>query len=330
MVLVAVAEAGARLWAPPVEEVLFEGREGVLMRSHPTRMWALRPGRVSGFGVRYDVDEQGLRAGALGASPRILTLGDSSIFGHGVSEDGTLHSHLQAALGAHGVTSTVRTVGVPGYSTEQTLLLMDELGWSLEPDLLVIGNLWSDSNVDGFVDAVWLEQLGSLPQRVENALSVSRLWTLLRSKPEEHHLRIGWIRDPDLEGHRRVPLSSYGRNLDRLVREGASRGVGSVFLAPCNAGRLRGEAAQWDVYFDAMDRVAAHHRLPRVDGCSVLQAAGVAEAEAFSDSLHPTSLVNGLYAAALADALVTAGWPAERLVSEAGAFEGDLVDPWWE
>lgn len=334
LLLLVVGELVARVVLPAPEEVRFEGREGVLMRAHPTRMWSLRPGEVEGFGVTYGVDDDGLRRCPGGEGPRILTLGDSSIFGHGLEDEDTLHGRLQAALADRGVASEACTVGIPGYSTEQTLLLMDELGWDLQPDLLVVGNLWSDNNVDGFVDADWLAALRSPAQRVENALSYSRLWTSVRPKPPEHSLHIGWIRTPDVQGHRRVPLTDYARNLDRIVSEAAERGVGAVFLAPCNRYKLEGEVpdAQWDDYFDAMQRVAAHRSVPVVEALPALQAAGIAVDEAFLDQMHPTGAANGLYADALADALVEAGWPAQPLLADldVAPFSEQLSDAWWK
>ncbi len=334
--LLGVSEGLARLLtsAPQEAPADFEGRPGILMRDHPTRMWALRPGVSTGLGVTTRVGEDGLRSVTGSSAPlRLLTTGDSSVFGHALEHEDTLHERLRLALVAQGLEAEVRCGAVPGYSTEQTLQLMAEVGWDLEPDLLVVGNLWSDNNVDGFVDREWMEQLASPAQRAEGVLSRSRLWQLLRGGPRAHPLPVTWIRSPDLRGRRRVPLDEYAANLDALLAEAARREIGAVLLAPCNAIRLarsRSEA-DWDVYFEAMARVAAHRGVPLVDARAVLDAVAMRPPEAFLDDMHPTGLANGAYAQALARSLVEAGWPQHRLVPrEVPPFAEVLDDTWWE
>jgi hypothetical protein len=46
----------------------------------------------------------------------------------------------------------VVNLGVPGYSTEQTLRLLEDVGWAYEPDLLIVHNIFSDCNIDAFQD----------------------------------------------------------------------------------------------------------------------------------------------------------------------------------
>ena len=46
----------------------------------------------------------------------------------------------------------VINLGVPGYSTEQTLKLLDKVGWSYDADLIIVSNIFSDCNIDAFQD----------------------------------------------------------------------------------------------------------------------------------------------------------------------------------
>ena len=133
---------------------------GMQMQPHFTRIWALKPGVENQFGVQVTIDKHGFRQSTepVGAETWLL-LGDSSFFGHGLSDKDTLHELLQEQLKLQEHSIHVRCGGVPGYSILQTQRLMKEIGWETKPKLLLIGNLWSDNNFDHFVDKDWLSAL---------------------------------------------------------------------------------------------------------------------------------------------------------------------------
>ena len=62
-------------------------------------------------------------------------------------DDETIIEQTVDRLRATGLDVDAVNAGVPGYSTEQTRMLLEEDGWQLEPTLLLIGNLWSSSSV---------------------------------------------------------------------------------------------------------------------------------------------------------------------------------------
>jgi len=333
--LALLAECTARaLWDPLDAMEMPDVSEGTVMAPHPTRIWGLRPGsELEQFGALTPIDDDGLRSAPdTGAPLRVLTLGDSSIFGHALAHDDTLHAKIGAALAARGVRADVFCGGIPGYTTEQTLRLLDEVGWALQPDLLVVGNLWSDNSYDTFVDRVWLDTLDHRGARFEGTLRFSRAYAWARHTlnpppppPEagSEHVRVSWVRDPYETGRRRVPVNEYVENLEAILDAARARGVGALILAPANIHRLEGAAfpggrkAGWDIYFQANAAVAERRGAPRIDAVEVLHAAGLTEREAFVDSMHPTGRGNGLYAEAIAEALSAAGWPAERLLPAA-------------
>lgn len=82
---------------------------------------------------------------------RILVLGDSYVFGVGVNEESVFSSRLEALLnaGAPGRYEVVN-LGVSGYSTDQEYLLYQELGASLQPDLVLL--VGCDNDFDGNLD----------------------------------------------------------------------------------------------------------------------------------------------------------------------------------
>ena len=324
-VLGASAELGIRLlgWVPDSNPPA----EGLPLMAHSTRMWALSPGAFELEGAGYTVGESGLRqSGEVGAPHRVLTLGDSSIFGHGVSDGATLHRALGEALGAAGVAADVLCGGVPGYSTLQTQVLLD---------LLVMGGLWSDNNQDFFEDAVWLEALRRPAWQLEFFLDRSHAWRWLRrwtAPPGEPEIKIGWIREPYRAKGRRVALSSYARALDEILMAAAERGVGVVMLAPSNRARLRQDRGPhpWDDYFAAMEKVASRRGVLWMDASGGLRSAGLEPDEAFLDEMHPTGDGNRAIAARLALGLAEAGWPGVDLVPDAGppVFGEQLDDTW--
>jgi lysophospholipase L1-like esterase len=334
-------ELGARL--VDLQGPRWRQHQGVdLMVSHPTRLWAMAPGAHRSGALLAQVGEAGLRGPALpapaaGDAPRVLVLGDSSFFGHGVREAETLPAQLEQALRARGVDARVQNFGVPGYSSIQSRALLDEQGWAADPDLVLIGSLWSDNNIDGFRDADLLATRRLLDQsRLSGLRSFLLLTTLVSSLRGERGARVvSWTSSSAFpsEGQRRVPLPDYAAQLDGMARDAAARGVGVAFLAPANQDMLGtgadagGVAPVWGAYFEAQAAVAAHHGVPLVPLAPALAASGSDPAALFVDVMHPSAEGHRLAAEAVAEALVAAGWPAARLRAQGPAFDPATLPP---
>lgn len=338
LVVAGLAEAVSR-WIGPQAPDLQLGKGWIALDPHPTRLWGLAPGRIADASFAAYINAMGIR-GPLPATPkprgvsRIIMLGDSTIFGHGVADDQVMAPQLEAALTSYGLKVDVVNFGVPGYSTEQSLIQLEEQGWELEPDLLVIANLWSDNDFSAFHDA---DLLRTRRLFVDNVLGRSAFFRLLagfidRARGGEGAHIVTWMRSSrwPKNGVRRVPLADYIRNLDRMVREARSRDVGVAFLALCNPIRLRHEDrhAPWRVYFEAQAEVAAHHHVPDASVCDAFEASGASADNLFVDQMHFTALGNRIAAKALAETLVRAGWPlVHRLLGSTEPFHrDDLVD----
>lgn len=314
--------------------------EGVILTGHPTRLWGLSPGPkqngnatalINDLGMRGPMPELPKPAGRL----RVLVVGDSTWFGHGVSDAETFPARLEARLKGRGLDVDVLNGGVPGYSTEQSRLFLEEQGWSLEPDLLVVGNLWSDNNIDSFRDQ---DLLATARAARENPLFRSHFFRLLagavdRARGGSGARIVTWTKEsqhPEMGG-RRVALPRYGENLDWMAREAAARGVGVAFVGPCNLGMVNGkfpEGASWAVFFDAQAKVAAHHGVPWIPTLDAMRAAGGADPAAlFVDVMHPSPAGHAVFAAAVDEGLAAAGWPGDRLLAEGGPYPWEtLVD----
>ncbi|MBL8616386.1 MAG: hypothetical protein JNM72_12295 [Deltaproteobacteria bacterium] len=313
-----------------------------LMVSHPTRLWAMAPGAHRSGELMAEVGPSGLRGPALpppaeGDAPRVLVLGDSSFFGHGVGEAETLPAQLQRALQDRGIDALVQNFGVPGYSSLQSRALLDEQGWAQAPDLLLIGSLWSDNNIDGFRDADLLATRRLLDQSQLSGLRSFLLLTTLisRLRGEGGARVVSWTSSSAFpsEGQRRVRLPDYAAQLDAMARAAAARGVGVAFLAPANQDMLGagadsgGVAPVWGAYFDAQAAVAAHHGAPLIPLAPALAASGTPPAALFVDVMHPSAEGHRLAAAAVAEALVAAGWPQARLLAGGPPFDPASLPP---
>lgn len=341
VLLVALAglEGIARLLGPAIPAYTDgpAGPDVVLLNGHPSRLWYTAPGVKSTPESVAHINVLGLR-GELPAIPkpagvtRVLVVGDSSLYGHGVNDDETFPAQLESALLGLGQRVEVVNGGTPGYSTEQTRLMLEELGWGLEPDLLVIGNLWSDNNFDSFRDADLLRT----QKAFSNPLAGSALYRLAASWADvvrggRGARLVSWTAGDQLptEVGRRVPLPRYAENLDGMVRDALARNVGVAFLSLTNIERVATtvEGWSWDPYFQVQREVAEWHGLPILDAQMVFVAANRDDpTELFVDSMHPSALGHRLLGQYSARRLVSGGWPGkQRFLGKAEPFPGTQV-----
>ncbi len=329
-------EVAARMVGPIIPGWQSPDTHGVIMTGNATRLWGMAPGERRNVDTIATINELGIR-GVMPVVPRptahrVLLLGDSTFFGHGVPDDKTIATLLEADLTARGLDVDVVNGAIPGYSTEQTKILLEEIGWRLEPTLLLIGNLWSDNNADGFSDA---DLLRTTRLYANNPLAQSSLFRLIagwvdRARGGRGGHLITWTHTsewPDAK-ERRVPLQAYAENLDAMVREGSERGASVAFIAPANRGLVENDyvaGAGWDPYFDAQKKVAAYHGIPVISMLAALQADPGTIDEKFVDVMHPTSRGAAAVAALLASTLTDAGWPASKLPSRAEPFDASLL-----
>lgn len=290
----------------------------------------MSPGTVDSAGVSVSIDATGLRACPASSAPLLLTLGDSSVFGHGLPDADTLHGQLAVATGGD---YRACTAAVPGYSSLQTRIFLEEQGWAMAPAVVVIGNQWSDNQFDYFPDATLLGALRGPSGAVEAVLIESALYRFLAGvlgRPTTYS--VYWKSRDSWGGVRRVPLASYAENLRWMLDEARERGVGVVFLTLANRRTLEHESVHepWTPYVAYRAALAAAAGVPVVDATPLLRASGEAVDALFMDEMHPTALANRLVATELARALaagpVVPGRPAE-LPLPADIFDEGPLDP---
>ena len=324
-------------------------RKGVsVMQGHPYLIYEYVPGRHPDGGVTLTINSLGLRGPEIDIPKpdgvrRFITTGDSSVFGFGVQDNEVFSSVAGDILG-----ETVEPVigATPGYSSYQSLNLLRLRGLSTEPDLLVIGNLWSDNNFDAFVDK---DTIATLTGYEESALgSVKRTLTKsaifrvadwkLRVRPQIEKVRVvDWQQSSEDRGQiglRRVEINDYAENLDHLVEIARSRGADVVFLLLSNNEDIgpQGDARAmkaWTPYRDVMRETAERHGAPLIDVPKLFLESGLSRDDLFLDKMHPTARGHAMIGRALADLLQEKDWVnGGTLWTEGtGASRPDYEDP---
>jgi len=341
VVALGLGELGASLVEPQVPGWYGLSSSRVPLQGHPTRLWGMVPGIRKNAGALTTIDELGIRA-PIPERPRpaprqrVVVLGDSTFFGHGVTDTQTLGAVLGVRLRSRGIDVDVVNAAVPGYSTDQTRLLLAEVIWDLDPTLLLVGNLWSDNDFDRYRDA---DLLKTARVYGANPLGVSALFRVVAAAVDGLQGGRGarivtWTTSSDwpTQRTRRVPLPDYAHNLDAIARDARDRNVGVAFIAPCNRDMVRSatdESSAWATYFQAQRRVAAHHQTLTLDTLPAMKLAfeTLGEDGLFLDDMHPTPAGLEVFADVVAQGLIDAGWPHQALmgVGEAVALDG-LVD----
>ena len=299
-------------------------------------LWKLEPNRLfESPAGNTTTNALGLRSkhlpeGKLGI--RIAVTGDSSVFGWGQPDGFTYAEQLEEMLNrAFDEPIQVINMGVPGYSTEQTLGLMDQVGWSYEPDLLVVHNIFSDCNIDAFQDRAAMALTNPEP----SALESSRLYCALRQpwvsyqaglNQESNRVLMPGMPTGANQAQRledidqvidlsRVPLDDYLENLDTLLGQAQGRGA-QVLMAPLaqewDVGAWTAPMDQpsadqvlpWHPYRQAQAQWVSQHGLLQVDLPGAFLASGEGGRELFMDHMHPSVVGAWVMASAVAASIV--------------------------
>jgi lysophospholipase L1-like esterase len=294
------------------------------------------PTRINAVGLRDSLLPLTAGGHAKAANERrILTTGDSSVYGWGVPTGQTFQEVLEQKLKAQWPTYhfEVINMGVPGYSTEQSLRQLSELGQGYSPDLLVVSNVFSDANFDHFQDAEALVLANPKPSGTAKLLQQSRSYCAVfmgwqnkmarRGQQSNRVLMPGlprdarWVSNPDRFGvDARVPLPRFVANIGSMVDWAQSVGAKTV-LAPLaqewDAGRwsanglpqpAKGQALPWTPYRDALVSIARDRGLIHVPFYTAFSQSHKPARELFSDAIHPTPQGARIMAKALFDSIV--------------------------
>ncbi|MFZ5476996.1 MAG: SGNH/GDSL hydrolase family protein [Myxococcota bacterium] len=322
LVLLGLVEIAARLvYVPDAGSPSPDGEVnpgGILLDGNPWLLWELVPGAHEELGTTVQVNALGMRDRDRGPKTgrRALALGDSSVYGWGVPDERVFTAVLEAETGEEFV-----NLAVPGHSSYQQLNLLLMRGLALDPDLLIVANLWSDNNFDSFTDKELLASYAgweaSTGQRVRRLLEHSAVFRLLdwqlRVKPQgERARKVGWMLGgtDTRTGNRRVAINDYAANLEAFARIMADRGGGVVYVILPNREDLASGPADpaWGPYRRVMRETAERWGAPLVDLPAVFEASGLDVKELVIDEMHPTVEGHRRMAVAIGEALAP-GWP---------------------
>lgn len=133
--------------------------ENVHLIDHPTRLWVQAPNATFTLPEHGSLktNELGLRDDpvTLPKPPnewRILSLGESSTWGHGVQRHETYSDQLEALLRKQGRSSNVINAGVPAYTIQQSAVYLAEEGPRLQPDIVLVYHQTNDFLPTGAID----------------------------------------------------------------------------------------------------------------------------------------------------------------------------------
>lgn len=288
--------------------------------------WSLKPGEeiITHDGYPIVVNSMKLRGPELqpleAGEVRLMTLGDSSIFGHNVQMKdvfSTIAAERLAEAWGREVTPVIGAT--PGYDTGQAYDTLEMFGLEVQPAWVVIGTIWSDIYArKAFDEAQEAGEIDSpLLHDVLSHLATYRL--MLRAlRPYIPTQKVPWIGGKEDIGMAadgsdcRVPLADYRQNLREMARLSIELGARPVYLvlpAPMDFDRVPPPETIRN-YRTAMREVAEEVGAPLVDGPQYFREheAGIAW---FMDQVHPTAVGHHLLGEALADTLATVGPPPE-------------------
>ena len=306
------------------------------MEGHPELLWRLEPDtlfespagttRINSVGLREELEPSEPRREG---EKRIIVTGDSSIYGWGVRDDETYAVYLERELRSRlpGRRVEVINLGVPGYSTEQTVRLLEQVGWSYAPDLVVVSNIFSDCNIDAFQDRnalkmtagegnlLWSSRLycaAYMPwMRYQAGLNQTTNAVLMPGIPTGANQAVSLEKIDTVIDLSRVPLSDYLENLDRIREEAAERGA-TMLLAPLaqewDVGvwnvpmpePTEGQVLPWFPYREAQEEWAQSRGIGRVYFPEVFAAADGPKEALFVDNMHPSPKGTAIMARAVA------------------------------
>lgn len=215
LVTLVFLEIALRLLGVGAPAALEEDDDGFTFFTHHPRLgWDLVPGArdrhtTDEFDVVLEISPQGLRESRVypptpePGRARVVVLGDSFTFGHGVEEAAGWSARVEEALASWRGGVDVVNLAVTGYGTDQQLLRLRERGADFAPDLVVLaifeGNVFRNHrtdylgypkpkfriNLNGLDDALLELTNVPVPERLIDDRSLverTRLWSLVGAR----------------------------------------------------------------------------------------------------------------------------------------------------
>lgn len=293
-----------------------------LFQGDPVLFWRLRPDvdrTIWDFTV-VSTNAQGFRHDRpLGAKPagrfRILCFGDSVTFGYRIPlvfpdvpeqydrNDAPYPGRLERLLAAEfpGRDLEVIAMAVPGYSTHQGRILVEQtIDW-LEPDVVVICFGFNDVARKHFPDREVMSRdlLPTLARRVMSSsqalLHAWRRWTTRPDRPHEKRPEPG----------PRVSRDDYLENVRAMVDEARAHGAAVLVIGAVYRDRTTNppEAKRMTEYRAALRYAITSNGIPYLEIPELTESGAPTNGPLFGEHVHPSSDGHQLMAERVRDAL---------------------------
>ena len=269
----------------------------------PTLGWTLPAGTTMMWrGKRAKINNLGFRGPEprSDATTRLLIVGDSSVFGDGLSDGETMAAQVSALLGPD---VDVQNGGVPGYTCEQSRVLLDRVLDRFQPDILISYNQHSDFRRANPDDRVMLAAgLGALGSTgIGRLISAGMIWRRMQSNGAN------------------LDRGEYQRCLSEMATSHRARGGKMAFVVPITEVDFADspffgepepeeEGSRLSDYRQTMKTVAGQYGAVLVDGPKAVRATGLTGNAALQDPVHPTAAGQKALAQSIVTALRQAGW----------------------
>jgi lysophospholipase L1-like esterase len=286
--------------------------------THPARFYSTAPGyRHSATHLGRDATGDWPFRGrpAEPAPPeqlRVAVLGDSCVYGAKLDAADMLGTRIGVELAAHGLPQdrvAVLSLGVPGYSTVQIDLLLEETLERWSPDAVVL------------YPAAWNDQAPALRKPDRELLAelndpspwdwlrhrsrvITAITHVLERRPVKEIVAAWEAGDPPL-GYR-VPAEQVGENVRGMLARCREAGVPVVVVAPAHPPETRAKYPRTGQDSAAVFEAARAARIPALDAQRLLEASAQDVRLHFTDNVHPSPDATAILAPPIADAVLGA------------------------
>lgn len=291
--------------------------------------WRALSGTQSDFGVPEPthVNQRGLRSPEIplekGANERrILLLGDSTVYGVLVSDDDSFAGQLESRLQSIDPNIRVLNGGCPGYSSWQALQALKYRLMDYQPDVVIVGTLWSDAQGASVPDSA------RFGDGTRDIMTYSAAWVLARARLRRSQWEEGALEQVEFRFEpnqlsnapppngpsgvpgampiaptHRVPLTQYEQNLNALIDLIEENGAKAVFLVlPSSRDVSLGRIGDFrDAYRAVMQEVSEARDVDYIFSPPLFFGGRVNSL--FYDDVHPTAAGHQILGSLIAESL---------------------------
>jgi lysophospholipase L1-like esterase len=309
----------------PITPMTLPGERAGIYHFDKNLFWALKPNEQRKLqNVTVSTNSHGLRSDEIRAGEihdgdpagfRILSLGESTTFGHGVENQETYSAVLQSYLNSAFETDRFEVInaGVPAYSSFQSLMYLRTAGLDLKPNVIVFYHEINDylptylrasdnTVIDmGLTDQKRFESRSRRFHRTMLSLSATYRFICYRiafnkiQAMQQYQLpqqaaadgRDMWLVEvgdkvTPMEFPTRVSPEERERNFEQLLKFCQQHNIPLVVIHPTYHDSVRHECA--------LTRFCRRHNVPMLEAYDALHPLGSKPAKYFLDGMHPTAV----------------------------------------